>query len=115
MSSPPQRSPLLSSEDWISVWIGFAFLALAVVGVRPDLPAFGWTAEEPLKAFAGANLQSSLLLGVFFLAVSLPGVALMGARAASYLVAFPAKAFSDSRQSCGTFCPHPTPRSESGV
>lgn len=90
MSSTSQRSPLLSSEDWVSVWIGFAFLLLALVGVRPDLPGFGWTAEEPLKAFAHGNIHNSLLLAALFLAVSLPGIVLMGGRAASYLAAFPA-------------------------
>jgi hypothetical protein len=38
---------LLRSEDWLAVWLGFLFIGLVLVGVRPQLPTFKWaTAGE---------------------------------------------------------------------
>ena len=31
----PEAGGLLHSEDWVSVWLGTALIALVVVGVRP--------------------------------------------------------------------------------
>ena len=32
----PEAGGLLHSEDWGSVWLGAALIALVLVGVRPD-------------------------------------------------------------------------------
>jgi hypothetical protein len=41
------RKEFFKTEDWLAVWLGFLFIGLVLVGVRPQLPTFKWaTAGE---------------------------------------------------------------------
>ncbi|MEM8606379.1 MAG: putative sulfate exporter family transporter [Myxococcota bacterium] len=49
------------SEDWWSVWLGFAILGLATVGVIPSVPKVSPWVVEPQRAWAGQGLSLALL------------------------------------------------------
>ncbi len=90
MSESGTRPALLSSEDWIACWLGFAMIALALAGLLPGLPAFSWDSSGPGAVLDWANLGASLAVGVSFLALAAAGVLLMGGRLKVYLIGFPA-------------------------
>ena len=50
---------LLRSEDWVSVWMGAAIIALVVVGVRPEVSAS--VIWERFPKFVLGFLATSLL------------------------------------------------------
>lgn len=91
---PPGVDPELTrssiNEDWIAVWIGAAVIALVIVGVRPDVPRFGWggTADLTATVFAPANVLRWLQVGLLVLVPAAIGTRLMGARLVSFIVGF---------------------------
>ena len=90
MTDTTHRPSLLSSEDWVSCWLGFALIALALIGVQPTLPAFGWDSAVPGAVFDMDNLAASLVLGALFMAVAAGGLLLMGGRLGAFALGFPA-------------------------
>jgi uncharacterized membrane protein YadS len=89
MANGPALPRAQLSEDWATVLLGFALLALTLAGVRPRLPAFAWTAGT-LGAVAGpANLLTSFVFGLYLLVVAALGLAILGARLRPFLIAFP--------------------------
>ena len=88
--SAVRRPSLLSSEDWVSCWLGFALIALALIGVQPNLPGFAWDSASPAVVFATENLVSSLVLGTLFVALAAVGLLLMGGRLGAFALGFPA-------------------------
>lgn len=87
MSAPATRQAI--SEDWLAVILGFALILLALIGLRPALPAFAWAPDAIGGLFSGANLAASIVIGVLLLAASTVGVIAMGERAVPYAIAFP--------------------------
>jgi uncharacterized integral membrane protein (TIGR00698 family) len=77
-------------EDWLTVLLGFSFIALTLAGLRPVLPAFAWDPATIGRVLSVGNLSASLLFGGYLLVVSAIGVAGMGERVRPYLVGFPA-------------------------
>ena len=90
MALRTDRPSLLSSEDWVSCWLGFALIALALIGVQPAMPGFSWESDSPGVAFAAENLTASLALGALFMALSAAGVFLMGGKLGAFSLGFPA-------------------------
>ena len=46
-SKPVESKPVVG-EDWLAVWIGAVLIILALVGVQPALPRFGWASPAEL-------------------------------------------------------------------
>ena len=90
MTDTTPRPSLLSSEDWVSCWLGFALIALALIGVQPALPGFAWHGASPGAVFAMDNLAASLVLGTLFMALAAAGLLLMGGRLGAFVLGFPA-------------------------
>ena len=87
---PPTERRVTISEDWLTVLLGFALLAVTIVGLRPALPAFAWDPATLGALLSTNNLGASLLIGLYLLIASAAGIALMGDRLRPYVVAFPA-------------------------
>ena len=87
---PAARSALFSSEDWVSVWLGFVLLAMVVFGWRTEIPSFSWAGGEFSSLLGGETLGPHLIIGALFLALSMIGIVLMGGSVLSYALAFPA-------------------------
>ena len=69
-------SSLLRAEDWVSVWMGAAIIALVVVGVRPEKA--GLSCSDGIGGlFSGSSLATTLGVGAGLLVLSLTGVRLM--------------------------------------
>ncbi len=93
MTAPKSQTPksgLLSSEDWVACWLGFAFIALALAGVRPDLPGFSWDGAAAGAVFAADNLMAGGVLGALLLVVSLGGILLLRRSPSAFGLGFPA-------------------------
>lgn len=88
MPTAKQR-PVLG-EDWLTVVLAFAFIALTLAGFRPATPSFAWDAGTIGRVLSGANLVTAALFGLYLLALSAAGVVMMGGRLVPYLAAFPA-------------------------
>ena len=88
--STSRRSSLLSSEDWVACWLGFALIVLALAGLRPTLPSFSWDGSSIGTVFATQNLLATVLLGSLFLVLGSAGTRLMGANLKAFAVGFPA-------------------------
>lgn len=88
---PVARNPLLTSEDWVSVWLGFLMLAMVVLGWRPDNPSFSWSGAGFGALLESSRFMAHAMLGLVFLLLSAGGVALMtgGVRLRGYAFAFP--------------------------
>lgn len=85
-----RRSSLLSSEDWIATWLGFALILMVLAGLRPAMPTFPWDGASPEPAVSGGNLLAIGGLAALFLGVSAAGMLLMGGRAKAFCLGFPA-------------------------
>ncbi len=82
-------SGLLRSEDWISVWMGAAIIALVVIGVRPEKA--GLSCSDGVGGlFAPGNLATTLGVGAALLVLCLIGVRLMDGSARGFAVGFAA-------------------------
>ena len=88
MSKPSWNSPLIRSEDWVSVWLGAALILLAIVGVRPVLPSFSWSGGSPTGLLSADNVLAAVLLGLLLMALSAIGLRLMGGDVRAYVVGF---------------------------
>jgi uncharacterized integral membrane protein (TIGR00698 family) len=77
-------------EDWLAVWLGLAFIALVLAGLRPALPAFKWSGGAFAVLLTNANFFASVILCAGCLLLSMPGALALGARPARYAIAFPA-------------------------
>ena len=78
---------MLRSEDWISVWMGAAIIALVVVGVRPA--GAGLSCSDGLGGlFAVGRLAATLGVGAVLLVLCLVGVRLMDGSARGFAVGF---------------------------
>ena len=53
-----RRSSLLSSEDWVACWLGFALVVLALAGLRPVLPGFSWDLGSVGSIFSGEGIAA---------------------------------------------------------
>src|SRR5690606_1744648 len=87
---PPTERRVTISEDWLTVLLGFALLAVTIVGLRPALPAFAWDGATLGALLSANNLGASLVIGLYLLVASAIGIALMGDRVRPYVAAFPA-------------------------
>ena len=80
---------LLRSEDWLSVWMGSAIIALVVVGVRPA--GAGLSCSDGLSGlFAPGNLAATVGVGAALLVLCLIGVRLMDGSARGFAAGFAA-------------------------
>jgi len=87
MTTPAPRGRL--GEDWLTVILGFALIALTLAGFRPALPSFAWAPDTAGALLAPGNLASSAVIGLYLLVTSALGVAAMGGRTGPYVLAFP--------------------------
>ena len=85
-----RRSSLLSSEDWVACWLGFALVLLALAGLRPALPGFSWDPGSVGSLFSGEGVKAIFALGALLLVVAGVGVKLMGGSLKAFGIAFPA-------------------------
>ncbi len=86
-AEPPNSS--LSSEDWVSVWLGAAIISLVVAGVRPH--DAGLSCSDGLRGLFGpGSLATTLGVGVAVGALCLVGVRLMEDAARGFVVGFAA-------------------------
>ena len=90
MTDPPTGFARIATEDWVSVWLGGGLILLVLVGVRPAVPDFSWTAGQVTDALSWGDLAAAMLTGLILMAVSAAGVRLMGGRAGAYLAGFAA-------------------------
>ena len=88
--SVPDAKSSLASEDWIACGLGFALIALALIGLQPTLPSFAWDSGSIAAVFASGNLVATLALAALFLVTASIGVRLMGGSSRSFAIAFPA-------------------------
>jgi len=74
----------------MAVWLGAFVLIAILAGYRPVLPAMKWAGFGALGAvFNSSAIVNWLLLAAAMLAVSLPGIILMGGNALRYALGFP--------------------------
>jgi uncharacterized integral membrane protein (TIGR00698 family) len=77
------------SEDWLTVLLGFGFIALTLAGLRPALPSFSWDGTTIGRLMSPANLSATVLFGAYLMVISAAGVRAMGGRVVPYLISFP--------------------------
>lgn len=89
VSTAPKRFTL--HEDWASVIIGFAIIALAVGLFVLPAPDYGWknTSELFSNVFSGANLAKIGAQFLFVYAGGILGVLLTGSKLGNFLRGFP--------------------------
>jgi uncharacterized integral membrane protein (TIGR00698 family) len=89
---PTTAPSSLSNEDWLAVWVAFLSIALVLVGIRPALPASGWTGMGDLAStvIGGQNVLRLAVVGAGVGALSAAAISLMDGSAARFLIAFPA-------------------------
>jgi uncharacterized membrane protein YadS len=46
---------MLTTEDWLAVWLGFLIIILVLAGLRPELPKFRWATDAGFAATVGEN------------------------------------------------------------
>ncbi len=91
VSSPNPETKLhwWRNEDWLAVGVAAVVIILALLGVRPAMPAFRWESAGDLAGVLGAgNLASTLLLAGAMLALSIVPLRLLGAGAGRYAAGF---------------------------
>lgn len=55
MPETKTRSSMLTTEDWLAVWLGFLIIILVLAGLRPELPKFRWATDAGFAATVGEN------------------------------------------------------------
>jgi len=50
MAETKTRSSVLTTEDWLAVWLGFLIIVLVLAGVRPEMPKFRWATDGGFAA-----------------------------------------------------------------
>ncbi len=88
VATEAKRPTLLSSEDWVACWLGFALILLALIGLRPSLPGFSWDGGSLTSVFDGSNLLDSLLMGLLLIVLGSIGIALMGGNVRRFATGF---------------------------
>jgi uncharacterized membrane protein YadS len=90
-ASAPSPLPILESEDWLAVLVGFLLLLLVLVGVRPAMPEFGWASMVDLSGtlFAPQNLTKTVVAGVGLAILAGTGVFFMNGSLARFALGFP--------------------------
>ncbi len=89
MTEAPRPRSVFTTEDWVSVWLGFALIAVALLSPSWGLPSFSWTVESTEQALSSDNLMSIFVVGVAFLLLSATGIRIMGGAVGRYMAAFP--------------------------
>ena len=90
MPTPAPAPGRQIGEDWLTVILGFALIALTLVGFRPATPGFAWDTATIGTLLAPGNLPASLTFGAYLLIAATLGMLAMGERARPFVVAFPA-------------------------
>ncbi len=85
-----RRSSLLSSEDWVACWLGFALVVLALAGLRPVLPGFSWDLGSVGSMFSAEGIAAIVSTGALLMVLAGIGIELMGGSPKSFAIAFPA-------------------------
>ncbi len=88
--SAKNRLSSIVTEDWMACGLGFALIALALLGLRPVMPSFSWEAGALGAVFAPENLALSAALGLLLFALAALGTLLMGRKLVAFCAAFPA-------------------------
>jgi len=55
MPETKTRSSMLTTEDWLAVWLGFLLIILVLAGLRPVLPQFRWATDTGFAATVADN------------------------------------------------------------
>ncbi len=91
MNSPNGSAPRRwwTNEDWLAVVAGIVVIVAVLLGWRPAIPVFKWTALGDLsRVFSGSSLVAGVLLGVLLLLLSIPAIHLLGGNAAQFPAGF---------------------------
>jgi uncharacterized membrane protein YadS len=82
--------PLLRSEDWLAVWLGFVVIVLVLAGVPFEAAAYRWGSISELveKVLSAGNLQKVLALTATVFALAALGVALLGGNLRKFVAGF---------------------------
>lgn len=85
-----EKRPLVH-EDWTVVILGFLLIALAIAGIKPAAPKFGWIDSNELFqiVLGSANLARIGVLFLFVVFTALVGCALTGKPLKNFLYTFP--------------------------
>ena len=85
---PRPQAPV--NEDWLAVGIGAAVIGLILLGVRPEIPRFGWNAPSDLSGtvLTADNLARAVQVGILLLIPAAAGARLMGARLVPFVIGF---------------------------
>ena len=80
------------TEDWVAVCLGGLSIALVLAGLRPLLPAFGWTTTADLtgRVLAAPNLATLATAGIGLMILSVGGILLMKESVTRFSIGFPA-------------------------
>jgi uncharacterized membrane protein YadS len=91
-ASAPSPLPILESEDWLAVFVGFLSLLLVLGGVRPALPEFGWASigDLPGTLFTSQNMTRTLVAGAGIGVLAGAGVYFMNGSLSRFALGFPA-------------------------
>lgn len=49
------RKEFFKTEDWLAVWLGFLFIGLVLVGVKPQLPTLKWTTSGEFSSMVAES------------------------------------------------------------
>lgn len=84
-----QKSPILT-EDWAVVFIGFAIIAVALLGIIMPAPVYGWSNIDELiaKIFTSENLLKILMQFLVLLLAAVAGAYFTGKKFKDYAIAF---------------------------
>ncbi len=77
-------------EDWVVVILGFLIIVLALIGVQPASPAYGWStaAELTSKILSSSNLLVIAIQFLFVLLIAFVGVLLTGKPIRTFFTSF---------------------------
>ena len=81
----------LLSEDWLAVWIAYLMIAAVLIGIRPELPVFGWRNSGNLigTIWSAHNLLATLVVGGVIGVVSGAAVVVMKGSLRRFATGFP--------------------------
>jgi uncharacterized integral membrane protein (TIGR00698 family) len=85
-----EKRPLVH-EDWTVVILGFLLITLAVLGIKPLAPSYGWSNGDELfnKVLSGANLVKIGVLFLFVVLTAVIGCALTAKPIRHFISTFP--------------------------
>ena len=89
MSSSTSKFAL--HEDWVVVLLGFLIIVLAIMGVKPESPVYGWSTSSDLqeKVFQLANLSKLGIQFLFVLLIALLAALLTAKPVKYFIISFP--------------------------